>query len=327
VDPSPGFSRYLLVGPALRFMSISGITVTCFAASYGTALILEASRLWFRAQIRNALMLVFAAAGVVAHTIYLFSLAWSEAQRHVGVFSSWSDWCLLAAWVLAAAYIGLALRRPQNTVGIFLLPLVLGAVGIAQLSQGLEPFPRAQALGHWRWIHGLSLLIGTVAVVLGFATGVMYLVQSYRLKHKLPPRQGLRLPSLEWLQRFNREALWISTFLLAAGLLSGIVLNLTRDTAGVLWTDPVVISSGLLFLWLLLVMIFESFYRPARQGRKVAYLTMASFVFLGLALLFAFFGGHGGARQAPPDDRTKVSTAPTASMRIVRDHSPRGIAL
>jgi hypothetical protein len=69
-------------------------------------------------------------------------------------------------------------------------------------------------------------------------------------------------------------------------------LNLLRGQQGVLWSDPVVISSGVLFLWLVAVMIFESFYKPARQGRKVAYLTMASFVFLGLALLFVLFGGH-----------------------------------
>jgi hypothetical protein len=107
------------------------------------------------------------------------------------------------------------------------------------------------------------------------------------------PRQGLRLPSLEWLQRFNREALWTSTICLAIGLLCGIVLNFLRGADGVLWNDPVVISSGVLFLWLVAVTVFESFYKPARQGRKVAYLTMASFVFLGLALLFVLFGGHG----------------------------------
>jgi hypothetical protein len=138
----------------------------------------------------------------------------------------------------------------------------------------------------------LSLLVGTVSVVLGFATGVMYLVQSYRLKHKLPPRQGLQLPSLEWLQRFNREALFLSTIAMAFGVFSGIVLHMSRQRDAALWNDAVVVTSGLLFLWLVGVMVFEWMYRPARQGRKVAYLTMASFVFLSLSLLFVFLGGH-----------------------------------
>ena len=37
---------------------------------------------------------------------------------------------------------------------------------------------------------------------------------------------------------------------------------------------------------------FESVYKPARQGRKVAYLTMASFLFLLLALGFVLTGQH-----------------------------------
>jgi len=173
-----------------------------------------------------------------------------------------------------------------------LLPLILAVVGVSYLCKDLPPFPSTQARGYWQWIHGISLLIGTVSVVLGFATGVMYLVQSYRLKKKLPPRLGLQLPSLEWLQRFNREALLFSTIAMACGVLSGVVLNTSHSAHPVLWSDPVVITAGLLFLWLVGVMLFESLYRPARQGRKVAYLTMASFVFLSLSLLFVLLGSH-----------------------------------
>jgi ABC-type uncharacterized transport system permease subunit len=149
-------------------------------------------------------------------------------------------------------------------------------------------------------IHGLTLLVGTVTVTLGFTTGLMYLFQAYRLKHKLPPRRGMRLPSLEWLQRFNGQSLVVSTSSLAIGLISGVVLNLLRQSAaaGVEWTDPVVLSSGLLFIWLACMTTFESVYKPARQGRKVAYLTMASFLFLLLALGLVLAGEH--ASQSPP---------------------------
>ena len=43
-------------------------------------------------------------------------------------------------------------------------------------------------------------------------------------------------------------------------------------------------SSGLLLLWLAAAMVFNVVYRPARQGRKVAYLTLASAGFLLLVL-------------------------------------------
>ena len=50
-------------------------------------------------------------------------------------------------------------------------------------------------------IHGAAILLTAVTMLLGFTAGAMYLVQARRLKHKRPVDGGLRLPSLEWLQR------------------------------------------------------------------------------------------------------------------------------
>ena len=111
-----------------------------------------------------------------------------------------------------------------------------------------RPLP-AQALSYWGIVHGIMLMLGTVVAALGFAAGIMYLLQSYRLKRKLPPRPGFRLPTLEWLQKFNRRSLLLSTFLLGLGLLAGLAVNLIRQSGRdgtVSWTDPVVISSGVL---------------------------------------------------------------------------------
>ena len=277
--------------------SVFDITITCFAASYAVCFALEASRLMFQARIRRLLIIGLAVAGVFAHSVYLVAAVRNQlAAGNIAPLSNWHDFCLLAALVLVGAYLGLTLRRPQNNVGLFVLPPVLGLIGLAVLFQTSASFQHNDALFVWRMIHGLTLLIGTVAVTLGFTTGLMYLIQAYRLKHKLLPRRGLRLPSLEWLQRFNGESLVVSTGMLAIGLISGVVLNLLRRSAaaGVAWTDPVVLSSALLFTWLACMTTFESVYKPARQGRKVAYLTLASFLFLLLALGLVLIGEHGG---------------------------------
>jgi hypothetical protein len=163
------------------------------------------------------------------------------------------------------------------------------------------PFTEGEAASAWLWIHGIALLLGTAGVALGCAMGVMHLILSYRLKHKLPPNPRFRLPSLEWLQRFNREALFISAALLAVGLVAGVILNFGHRTGAarvVPWSHPVVVSSGVLFLWLFVVVVFEAFYKPAREGRKVAYLTVASFIFLGMVLYFVLFFQHGGTAVA-----------------------------
>jgi ABC-type transport system involved in cytochrome c biogenesis permease subunit len=284
---------------------LAGTTILCFATSYTISLLLEASRLVFQIPSRFLLLVGMTAAGWLAHSVFLFEQVTTEAAtRGVVPLSSWHDFCLVAAWFIAGAYLGLSVRRPANTVGIFVLPLVLALVGAAIVVRDVGGFPPQRALSTWRVVHGIALSLGTAAVTLGFATGTMYLVQAYRLKHKLLPRQGLRLPSLEWLQRFNRESLVISTCLLAIGLLSGVVLNLghrSGDSSTVRWTDPVVLSSSVLFAWLLAIVVFEACYRPARQGRKIAYLTLASFLFLLLVLGFVLAGEHATESPAQAD--------------------------
>lgn len=300
---------------------LQGITITCFAASYTVVLILEASRLFFRLRVRMAIILVCTLAGLFAHTAYLWTLARDELRLSGAMpLSSWYDWCLMAAWVLTLAYLGLTLRRPQNSVGLFLLPLVLGLIAVAYFFRDVPAFPPAEAARSWRLIHGIALLLGTVGVMLGAATGVMYLVQSYRLKHKLPPRRGFRLPTLEWLQRFNKRSLLISAGFMAAGLLSGIVLNLInrgRESGTVEWTELGVLSSGVLFMWLVTAVLLETFYKPARQGRKVALLTVASFVFLLLALGFVLFSEHASGTSSlrtPAQSQRRLQTPSAAPL-------------
>jgi hypothetical protein len=87
--------------------------------------------------------------------------------------------------------------------------------------------------------------------------------------------------------------------LLAIGLISGIAINWTNpadDTLSsgriIAWSNPVIWSSGILFSWLLIVSVFNFCYQPSRQGRKVAYLVIASFLFLVLELAIVWWVGH-----------------------------------
>lgn len=277
---------------------LSGISMTCFAASYAVALGLELTRLFLRVQVRTAIAIAMAAAGLVAHGLYLYARV--ASGEPVG---SWYHWCLLAAWLLAAVYVGLALTYPKTALGLFMLPLILLLVAAAYPFRDVPPFPSSER--YWGAAHGILFLTGAVVVTLGFITGVMYLIQSYRLKRKLPPRQGLRLPSLEWLQRVNSRAMIFSICLLGAGFLSGILLNVSRGL--VPWTEPTICTSGLLLIWLIVAALVEVFYKSARQGTKVAYLTVASFVFLVIVLAIVLFGPtrHAGTTDgsAPPASR------------------------
>jgi hypothetical protein len=227
--------------------------------------------------------------------------------------SSWHDWYLIASWILAVAYLGLAASRPQTNVGLFVLPIVLILTAIAWIFPQDAFFSDERAERSWAVAHGIMLLLGTVTVSFGFVAGLMYLVQSWRLKAHFSPQSRLKLPSLEWLQSVNKQSLVYSSFFIALGLVSGIILNVIRargDDTAVPWTDGVVLGSALLLVWLIAATIFEWTYKPAQQGRKVAYLTIASFVFLGLVMAILLVSGHGGeaAASAPNASVPRQST-------------------
>jgi ABC-type uncharacterized transport system permease subunit len=281
------------------------ISITCFAASYLVVFALEISRVFFDVGLRKFVRVGFAAAGLFAHTVYLFLQGQLELNATGIWLGSWFGWCLAAAWILMVAYLWISIRQSKSVFGLFLMPVVMILIATGTLFADEKPFSVDRAKSVWNMVHGSALLLGTAVVALGFAFGVAYLVQARRLKKKMPHSNLFRLPSLEWLQKSSEQALIASTVLLAVGLISGIAINLIRQKATaesvgtVAWSDPVVWSSAILFLWLLTVSIFNFCYKPSRQGRKVAYLVMTSFLFLVLELAIVWWAGHA---VSPVDD-------------------------
>ena len=275
------------------------ISLSCFAFSYAIAMILEISRLFFRAPIRFLIIIGITIAGIFAHTVYL----WLKFQKDFSggtPMASWYDWCLMVSLAIAITYVIIAIKKNENSVGIFFLPLVLLLILIAMLIKNRDAFTPSEATNVWAITHGISLLLGTSAMIIAFVAGVMYLVHAFRLKKKMPPRVGFRLPSLEWLEQCNRQSLFYATGLIAAGLVSGAIMNVlqnSENSAGIPWTNSVIVSSGALLFWLLGVTVFEAVYKPARQGQKIAYLTLASFVFLMMVLGFTLMAEHAAQTE------------------------------
>ena len=256
----------------------SGINMLCFSACYAIALVLEISGLWTRWKWKRLACVAVAAAGVVAHTQYLGQRV---VEQPTVPLASHHDWSLLAAWMLAVIYVGGLFYHPRSSLGVFLLPAVLALSAVARFAS-TEPLASSDATRIWSLVHGVFLMLGTVAVLLGFVAGLMYLVQSHRLKHKVAPSEGLRLPSLEWLERVNSRSLGAAALLVGGGFVTGVLSRLAQKEYDSLvpWTDPVVLSLLAMLGWLVVAEVFRLIYPAARQGRKVAYLTIAAFVFL-----------------------------------------------
>ena len=206
-------------------------------------------------------------------------------------------WMLFLAWVLAVFYLYGSIHYRRLAWGVFVLPLVLGLLGLGALfgrparrprlslgrstHQLLGPRPRrAPAAGGRRRLRRLL-------------ASLMYLFQAHHLRAKTLPGQGLRLPSLERLETDEPPGHRL-------GLPAADRRRRHRplpDARGSRlpgWTDPRVLST---------VVLWVAFARPARprygwhlRGRPVALLTIAAFVLLLVCLVLAHPLG-GGARR------------------------------
>lgn len=297
-------------------MDLSRVTIFCFTASYVVALAAEAlglvgrQRKWFTGG-RRLVTLGFAVAGVIAHAVYLTLRAREQATP----LSSPQDWYLLAALVLAAFYLATVLRTGRWSLGVFALPTVLVLIAVSRTASG-EPFSPDRASLFWGQAHGWMLLGATVSITLGFLAALMRMVQDRRLKAKLPPTAGFALPSLEWLDVAGGRAAAAALWLVAGGFLSGLVLTTLKRSAGdgySVWTDPMVLSLGLMLAWLTAAAVWRSRQPSARRGATAAWLAVASFVLMALTLatMTSIGAVHGpaapGATNADRNSSADVS--------------------
>ena len=277
------------------------LSVLCFGGTYGLALLCDLARFAVRWPGRWWATLGLTALAWVVQTAYLGNLAWTTHRLPVTtVFES----MIVLSWVLAAVGLYLIVRSPRPVaVAMFILPLVLALVAIAGFWAPRDEWVRAgwgDAARFWGTAHGVLYLIGAVGASVGAASGLMYLAQSHRLKHKRPPRFGFALPSLEQSERVNRAAITVAFPFLTAGLVVGLVLEAAAEHAGTAmigWTDPKVISA--LGMWLVFAVLLHARFRPEMRGRRVMLLTIVAFVSLAIATIgvdLLHISSHGAPR-------------------------------
>lgn len=272
-------------------MPVDRITTFCFGASYAVALILELIQLFTPRPVLRIACTGFAAAGLMAHTIFMLIQQPSLASQGGSL--------LFLAWILAVFYLYGSIHHRHHAWGIFVLPVVLGLVILTVVfppegsQSGLAILDNFRGERFWSTIHGGLLLLAAVGICVGFVASVMYLAQARRLKMKTLPGQGLQLFSLERLETMNRRAIVLAFPLLTAGVLVGFVQLLQRDSGIQGWNDPRILGMGA--LWVVFALLLYLRYGAHLQGRRLAFLTIAAFALMVLTLASAHTTVQGGS--------------------------------
>jgi ABC-type transport system involved in cytochrome c biogenesis permease subunit len=268
------------------------VTVFCFLASYAVALALD---VWHQRRPRPVVRLLslgFGAAGLLAQTVYLFV----RQPPLIGQFG----WMLFLSWILAIFYFYGSIHHRRLAWGVFVLPLVLGLVALGWTfePQGLTPDSASSGglftvRDFWGPVHALLLFLAAIGICVGFLASLMYLFQARRLQTKKVLQRGPRMLSLERLELMNRRSILWSFPLLTAGVLVGLV-RMLREPLPHGWTDLRVLAAGV--LWLAFALVVYLRYGYHLRGRRVALLTIVTFVLLIGCLALSHPIGQGGGR-------------------------------
>jgi ABC-type transport system involved in cytochrome c biogenesis permease subunit len=265
------------------------VTILCFIASYATALGLELLYQFRPLRLLRWLALTAGAAGLTAQTIFL-------AMKQPPLIWQYG-WMLFLAWILAIFYLIGSVHHRRLSWGLFVLPLVLGLVGLGAAfgrppDSGHPPEKLLSLQAAWGIVHGWLLLLAAVGLCVGFLASLMYLVQAHRLRAKTLPGHGVRLWSLERIEAMNRRAILLAFPLLTAGMIVGIVLMLQENLSG--WSDPRVLAS--VALWLTFALLLYLRFGYHLRGRPAALLTIVTFLLLIGCLSVPHWLMQGGGR-------------------------------
>ena len=251
--------------------ALQGITHACFGLSYLLALVCELARLWRPVNWLRPVGIFAGSAGLLAHTLYLVYHHPSPAEPYAAV--------LLVAWVIAVFSLYGTLHHQRQQWAIFVWPVVVGLVGLslALLTGTTETTMPTWILGDRQWgiIHGILLLLAAVGVTVCFLSGMMYLVQSARVRNKSNPLGSFRLLSLERLEDMNRRAVNLTFPLLSAGLILGGVLLRQTHNLPMNWLSVKVL--GTTGLWIVCLLLLYLRYSHSVSARRLAWLSVFAF--------------------------------------------------
>jgi len=161
-------------------------------------------------------LLLFAA---LTHT-FVIGMQTMEV-RHVP-FANPSRFVSTFVWLLTLSYLYLELTTDERSMGVFILPIIVGLQTIPVIYPGME-YEDPVLDSPWFWVHVSSLLFSYASFALAMVLGVTYMLQFKEIKKKHLGYFYQRLPSLQILDAMNARAVTIGWVFLSIGVIVGVV--------------------------------------------------------------------------------------------------------
>lgn len=223
-----------------------------------------------------------------------------KAVPLTGLFDS----LILLALVFGVLYLLLRFAVDQVWFGAVMVWVILGIVLMAALVA--EPASRVHEVAGTPWAvaHASAMILAAASVLFAAANSALYLLGSYRLKHKGIMQVLGRMPSMETLGRMNGLGVRIGFVLLTLGVISGLGLASLVGPGVAKWlADGKVVC--IIGAWGLLgaALILDSLHLLKAKTR--AYMTIAAFGLILLAIIGVTIAGvtqHEFSRALPAGD-------------------------
>jgi ABC-type uncharacterized transport system permease subunit len=215
-----------------------------------------------------------------------------------GLFES----LVVLALVFGILYLLLRSAVQQVWFGAIMAGSMLSMVLVAAFVARPAARPLELAATPWAVAHATAMILASASVVFAAANAGLYLLGSYRLKHKGIMQVLGRIPNMETLVHMNGLGVRVGFVLLTVGVISGLGMAAWAGPGMVRWlADGKVVCIILAWGVLGAVLVLERFGRLRAKGR--AYVTMAVFGLILAATIGVTVAGatrHKFSAERPP---------------------------
>ncbi|MDI6704307.1 MAG: c-type cytochrome biogenesis protein CcsB [bacterium] len=213
--------------------------------------------------------------GFLSHTIGLI-LRTKEASHPP--FTNMYESVVFFSWAIILIYLFIEHRFKSKIIGIFVLPIVLLAIGYASVLPGeyKEVRPIVPALqSFWLPIHVSTCFLSYACFAIAFCTSLIYLLKE-RFGFK-------RIPDTEFLDQITYRVVSFGFLLLTFGIITGAIW--ANYAWGRYWGwDPK--ETWSLVTWLIYVGYLHARFISGWRGKKTAWIAIIGF----LISMFTFVG-------------------------------------